>query len=248
MNYQNEYDNLIAFAKSQNRKKLKRTHKEYIYYEKHHIIPRCIKEDNSPDNLILLTAQEHYKAHKLLHLIYPDNNSLFRAWNMMGGRFSEFMTEDEIAYKREEWAKRFSGEGNPNYNKKRSEEAKRKTSEGLLKFYSENDVWNKGKQLSESHKAGFQKAIEEGRWGGRYTPTEEHKRNHSEWMKKNSPIKGTNRSEETKDKIANSARGQWSAGRWITYNGEKKKLNIWMREFNLNKKQMTVYFKLMNVS
>ena len=44
MNYQKIYDDLISKAKSENRKKYKG-----VYYEKHHIIPRCLrgKDDNN---------------------------------------------------------------------------------------------------------------------------------------------------------------------------------------------------------
>jgi hypothetical protein len=36
------------------------------YYETHHIIPRSLNGSNSNDNLVRLTAREHYIAHKLL--------------------------------------------------------------------------------------------------------------------------------------------------------------------------------------
>tara|TARA_R110001592_G_scaffold6022_2_gene32637 strand:- start:155 stop:826 length:672 start_codon:yes stop_codon:yes gene_type:complete len=81
MNFQIEYDNLIKFAQEQKREK-----GLDVYYEKHHIIPRSIGGTNKKDNLVLLTAQEHYKAHELLALANPDNNSLLYAWNMMSCR------------------------------------------------------------------------------------------------------------------------------------------------------------------
>lgn len=37
-----------------------------VYSEKHHILPRCLGGDNSKDNLIRLTAKEHYLVHLLL--------------------------------------------------------------------------------------------------------------------------------------------------------------------------------------
>lgn len=36
------------------------------YTEKHHIIPRCMRGDDSVENLVVLTAREHYIAHLLL--------------------------------------------------------------------------------------------------------------------------------------------------------------------------------------
>jgi hypothetical protein len=40
--------------------------KKNNYYENHHIIPKSLGGDNSKDNLVLLTAKEHYICHKLL--------------------------------------------------------------------------------------------------------------------------------------------------------------------------------------
>jgi hypothetical protein len=39
--------------------------------------------NNSKDNLVYLTAEEHYVAHQLLVKIYPDNHKLIYAANMM---------------------------------------------------------------------------------------------------------------------------------------------------------------------
>jgi hypothetical protein len=71
MNYQRIYDQLIEKARSENRIKLKKDDPNYIYYEKHHIIPKCMNGTNEENNLVLLRAREHYIAHKLLIKIYP---------------------------------------------------------------------------------------------------------------------------------------------------------------------------------
>lgn len=79
MNYENIYDQIISRAKSEFRRK-----GLDIYYEKHHIIPRCIGGSNDDTNLVLLTAREHFIAHKLLCEIYPNNKKLHYAlWRMM---------------------------------------------------------------------------------------------------------------------------------------------------------------------
>ena len=36
------------------------------YYERHHIIPKCLGGNNAADNLVLLTAREHWICHYLL--------------------------------------------------------------------------------------------------------------------------------------------------------------------------------------
>lgn len=54
-----------------------------IYKERHHIKPRCLGGSNKKDNLIDLTAKEHFEAHKLLALENPDNYKIVLAWQMM---------------------------------------------------------------------------------------------------------------------------------------------------------------------
>jgi len=79
MNYQKIYDNLIERGKTRglNKKKL-----DY-YTEQHHILPKCMNGDNNKDNLVLLTAEEHFVAHQLLVKIYPNNENLIFACQLM---------------------------------------------------------------------------------------------------------------------------------------------------------------------
>lgn len=51
-----------------------------FYTESHHIIPTCVGGPNIKTNKVLLTASEHYIAHKLLCDIYSNNSSLQHAW------------------------------------------------------------------------------------------------------------------------------------------------------------------------
>jgi hypothetical protein len=84
MNYKKIYDSIIAKARSANRVKGKET-----YYEAHHIIPKCLGGDGNRgdwkwhENIILLTAREHFVCHQLLCEIYPENKKLIYALNMM---------------------------------------------------------------------------------------------------------------------------------------------------------------------
>ena len=64
-NYLKHYDQLCC-----TRKLLDRTKNDNFYYEKHHIIPKSLGGSNSTDNLVLLTAREHYIAHVLLYNHY----------------------------------------------------------------------------------------------------------------------------------------------------------------------------------
>ena len=71
MDYQRIYNEIISRARKENRAKLKRNNPNYVYYENHHIIPRCMNGTDNEENLVLLTAREHYVMHKLLVYIYP---------------------------------------------------------------------------------------------------------------------------------------------------------------------------------
>lgn len=149
MNYQKIYNDLILKAKSENRKKLKRDHPNYVYYERHHIIPKCLNGLDSKENLVLLTAREHFVAHKLLHYIYPKNKLLFYSFYMMcycknenQQRFNKISSHEyeylkiinsKLAYKK--FGKENNplygkfGKENPNFGIKRSKQTLKKMSE-----------------------------------------------------------------------------------------------------------------------
>jgi hypothetical protein len=74
MNYQRIHDAIIDRAR--NRTLLG-------YREKHHVIPRCMGGVDDKDNLVELTAREHFIVHKLLCKIYPTEDKLFFAYRMM---------------------------------------------------------------------------------------------------------------------------------------------------------------------
>lgn len=74
MNYQKIYDQIIDRAKER---------KLEGYKEKHHIIPKCMGGGNERENLVELTAREHFICHWLLHRIYPDVSALSFAFKMM---------------------------------------------------------------------------------------------------------------------------------------------------------------------
>ena len=76
MNYQKIHDQIINRAQLSNRKRVPFTQKDYVYYEKHHIIPKCLGGLNNKENLVLLTAREHFLIHWLLHRIYPEDSRI----------------------------------------------------------------------------------------------------------------------------------------------------------------------------
>jgi hypothetical protein len=53
------------------------------YYEKHHVIPRCMDGKNIADNLTTLTYREHFIAHLLLTKIYKEHRGINYAFLCM---------------------------------------------------------------------------------------------------------------------------------------------------------------------
>lgn len=76
VNYKQIYNNLIY--------KHGYSHKPKIgYFEKHHIIPKCLGGSDDESNLIYLSARCHLLAHWILCKIYPENNKIVHAFFMM---------------------------------------------------------------------------------------------------------------------------------------------------------------------
>lgn len=46
------------------------------YSERHHILPKCMGGTNAKENLVRLTAKEHFIAHKLLVRMHPEVRGL----------------------------------------------------------------------------------------------------------------------------------------------------------------------------
>ena len=74
MNYKKIYNQIVEKAKNRMLEG---------YKEKHHIIPKCLGGNNDKDNLVELTAREHFLCHMLLCEIYPENDKLTRALFLM---------------------------------------------------------------------------------------------------------------------------------------------------------------------
>lgn len=127
MNFEKIYNSLIN--KAQLRESV------LDYYEKHHIIPKCINGTNDKSNLVKLSAREHYLAHKLLYKMYPDNRGICLAWHMMGHvtlndkhKRDYNITSREFEKLRVAMSNNLKGKNNPFYGKKHSKETKLKIS------------------------------------------------------------------------------------------------------------------------
>lgn len=75
MNYEKNYYDYINYVKTLNRKR-----GDGNYYERHHIKPKSIFPElaKDKDNLVLLTAREHFLAHYLLCKIYSEGKEHFQ--------------------------------------------------------------------------------------------------------------------------------------------------------------------------
>lgn len=170
MNYQHIYDQLITRAKNEPRVK-----NHDIYFEQHHIVPKCIGGSNDISNLVLLTAREHFIAHKLLCEIYPNNEKLLLAYWLFANKMQSGNQLREYSI------------GSREYERLKINIAK------------QTSIQNKGRKYSDDVK----KKMSELKTGKRRIPrTDEHRRKLSESAKGKQPMLGKKHSEETKQKMS----------------------------------------------
>ena len=156
---------------------------------KHHIIPRCwfkmnnLPIDNSKDNLVLLSYEDHCKVHKLMSLCSITEelrNKMICAYNMlMKG------TVLGISHKLTQDTKNKISESHK--GKHLSEETRRKIAEAL-----------KGNIMSENNRIALYKA------------NKGKKRSVDICKKISVALKGRTFSEETRKKISEAAKHQWA--------------------------------------
>ena len=100
MNYNYHYQKLINKAKNRVLNG---------YKERHHIVPRCMGGTDNKENIVELTAREHFLAHLLLIKIYNNNHRLVRAVAMMCVENNERKTTNKLYGKtRELWKESMS--------------------------------------------------------------------------------------------------------------------------------------------
>lgn len=179
MNYQKIYNKLIN--KGKNRILLNN-----IYFESHHIIPKCLGGTDEKSNLVDLTPEEHYLAHQLLVKIYPNNRKLITAIIRMSTNTNSNSSRRKgnklYGWLRRKAAELQTGPLNHRYGKKHTEEWKderrkfnklhdikppnqtgAKRTEETKKRISES---LKGRKLSEEHR----KKCKLGRSGKKFGP------------------------------------------------------------------------------
>lgn len=155
MNYHKIYYNLIN----------KRIHQPYDgYTESHHILPKSLGGSDEINNLVKLSAREHFICHLLLTKMYKIGTSeyykmikaffcmlMFRSSNQQ-----RYITNRSYALLREEFKKaqsiNQSGKNNSQYGKNKTFETRKKISETLQKrnnFIGQTRKDNKLKKSQE---------------------------------------------------------------------------------------------------
>lgn len=74
MDYRRHYDLLIDRA---------RNRRLTGYFERHHVVPKCMGGGNEKANIVCLTAEEHFVAHQLLVKMHPESSKLLWAISAM---------------------------------------------------------------------------------------------------------------------------------------------------------------------
>ena len=136
--YSRWYENLITSAQD-------RILPADSYFEKHHIVPKCFVENN---NLVNLTAREHYIAHLLLWKMgFPKRQhqqmlAAFHAMSAMKYKKRDYKINSRIfeQFKLEHveyLSIRYAGQNNPNFGKSMKPHVKQKLKETNERLYQE---------------------------------------------------------------------------------------------------------------
>lgn len=181
------------------------------YVERHHVVPHSLGGSDHADNLVRLTAREHFVCHWLLTKIYTgesrykmlDALRMMRAEKKGQKRYKTKITARVYERIKKEYAQlqsqRYSGENNPMYGDKfyRSDEGKKRQREAIL-----GDK-NGSKQLQAREK------IADSKLGKKREPFSDEWRNNmsKNHKSKQSDFDGTLK-EETKKKIGDKIRGR----------------------------------------
>lgn len=156
MNYEKIYNALVEKAKIRG---LDKSQHEG-YFEIHHILPRCLGGSDEDNNLVMFTAREHFIAHMLLWKSYPEDVSLMRAAFLMSNRKVSKINSTNYESLRVQISKAYSelysGENNPFFGQKHSEETKLKFKTRPRKRGPENP--NFGKKWDQERRANFSKS------------------------------------------------------------------------------------------
>jgi hypothetical protein len=113
------------------------------YYEEHHILPKSLGGSDTKDNLVKLTAKEHYVAHLLLMKCFDEpvaRQKMCAAYLYMSKvrnkhtarRYNSRLYEYHKSIRATILREQMTGKGNPMFGRVQSEETRRKISAAKL--------------------------------------------------------------------------------------------------------------------
>lgn len=221
------------------------------YYETHHAVPKCLGGDDSKDNLVRLTAAEHYIAHLLLMKMYPEHRKMALPVILMSKNIGIGSKNKLVGKARELAAQSHRGQ-------KRSVETRKKISDAAIISYKLNpkraeaisernrlivvtDEFRKkmsditkgkpgpmaGKRHSEDSKNNIAKAQIGNQYAVGHKHTEEMKAKFSEQRKGNKYAVGLKHSDETKKIMSEKSKAYWAKRRAKKELVESLALNLW---------------------
>lgn len=195
------------------------------YTEKHHVIPKSLGGVDNYENLVYLTAREHFICHWLLTKIYTGKDyhkmlnalRMMRAENVNQQRYKTKITARVYENLKVEWSelqsKRYSGVGNPMFGEKfhRSEDGKRRQANRI------SGDKNGAKQIRA------RKKISESKLGKKRPPFSK------EWLEKlaesnrgeNNAMFGRTHRDESKRKMSEKAKGRKQSAETIAKKAAK---------------------------
>jgi hypothetical protein len=197
------------------------------YTESHHIIPKSVGGTDDPENLVNLTAREHFVCHWLLTKIHVDGEEhwkmlnalrIMKAENKNQQRYDTPITSRvyeklKITYAKQQ-SERYSGKNNPMYGRTHSSEARKRISDansGERNAMKSQHMRDKMRKI----KTGKKRAPFSAEWLAKLTESNRGENNgmygksHSEdtKQKQREQALGRQQSEETKRKKADAIRG-----------------------------------------
>jgi hypothetical protein len=167
-----------------------------VYCEKHHIVPKSLGGSNSKDNLVNLTAREHFICHLLLTKMTEGRNKakmVHALWMMTFVKNKDQTDRHKISSRQFEKLKLLKSQYSPrlgmhhslesklkisksNIGKTQSAASKEQISKSIKEKYKSGEMvsWNKGISLTESHVKNISDSLK-GTPRARFT--DEHKAN-----------------------------------------------------------------------
>ncbi len=182
------------------------------YTERHHIQPRSLGGADSADNLVELTAREHFVCHWLLTKMTTgeDHYKMLNALRMMRAekegqqRYSTEITSRVYESIKQEYAqlqsKKYSGENNPMYSDKfyRSEDGKQRQKDAVTGVNNGAKQENARQKISQS-KLGKKREQFSDEWRAKMSESKRGENNNRY---------GVEVSESTRQKIGDRIRGR----------------------------------------